>query len=46
LGIIPGVSKKQIEGKHILPLNHAKLIDDLIYVHGHEVLVDGFFNGE
>jgi ABC1 atypical kinase-like domain len=25
-------------------LNHAKLIDDLIYIHGHEVLVDGIFN--
>lgn len=27
-------------------LNHAKLIDDLIYIHGHEVLVDGVFNSD
>ena len=34
------------QDKTVLPLNHAKLVDDLIYIHGHEVLVDGFFNGD
>jgi hypothetical protein len=24
-----------------MPLNHAKLVDDLIFIHGHEVLIDG-----
>lgn len=27
-------------------LNHAKLIDDLVYIHGHEVLIDGVFNSD
>ncbi|KAL7576984.1 hypothetical protein ACA910_006738 [Epithemia clementina (nom. ined.)] len=39
----PGLS---YEDKTVLPLNHAKLVDDLISIHGHEVLVDGFFNGD
>ena len=34
------------DSKTELPLNHAKLVDDLIHIHGHEVLVDGFFNGD
>jgi aarF domain-containing kinase len=46
VGILPRVPKKCMEGPNILPLNHAKLIDDLIHIHGHEVLVDGFFNGD
>jgi len=46
LGLVPGFPTKPLEGKNILPLNHAKLIDDLIYIHGHEVLVDGMFNGD
>lgn len=29
-----------------LPLNHAKLVDDLILIHGHQVLVDGRFNAD
>lgn len=28
----------------IVPLNAAKLIDDLLAVHGHEILIDGVFN--
>ena len=31
--------------RHV-PLNHAALLDDVFEVHGHEVLVDGFFNGD
>jgi aarF domain-containing kinase len=46
LGWIPGVSRRKYQGKEELPLNHAKLIDDLIYIHGHEVCVDGYFNGD
>jgi aarF domain-containing kinase len=29
-----------------VPLNHARLMDDLLEVHGHEVLVDGYLNGD
>jgi aarF domain-containing kinase len=29
-----------------LPLNHAAVIDELLAVHGHEILVDGCFNGD
>jgi len=29
-----------------VPLNHAALLDELLRVHGHEVLVDGAFNGD
>jgi aarF domain-containing kinase len=34
------------QDKSALPINHAKLVDDLIYIHGHEVLIDGLFNGD
>ena len=27
-------------------MNHAALVDELLRVHGHEVLVDGAFNGD
>ena len=43
---LPGKEVKQIENKANLPINHAKMIDDLLYIHGHEVLVDGYFNGD
>lgn len=46
LGLLPGMSKKQYESRTSLPLNHAKIISDLVYIHGHEVLVDGYFNGD
>jgi aarF domain-containing kinase len=45
IGWLPGMPRKQYEDKSVLPINHAKMIDDLIYIHGHEVLVDGYFNG-
>lgn len=44
--LTPGARKRGFQDKSELPLNHAKLVNDLIYVHGHEVLVDGFFNGD
>lgn len=46
VGWLPGVSKKSYESKSSLPINHAKLIDDLLYIHGHQILVDGCFNGD
>jgi len=46
IGIFPGTIKKTIEDKSTLPINHAKMIDDLLYIHGHEILVNGFFNGD
>jgi aarF domain-containing kinase len=30
----------------VVPLNAAKLVDDLMAVHGHEVLIDGCFNAD
>jgi aarF domain-containing kinase len=44
IGWLPGMTKKEYEDRRVLPINHAKMIDDLIYIHGHEVLVDGYFN--
>ena len=41
IGWIPGVSKKEYEDKSTLPINHAKMIDDLIHIHGHEVSAVG-----
>jgi aarF domain-containing kinase len=29
-----------------VPLNHAALLDEVLEVHGHEVLIDGFFQGD
>jgi aarF domain-containing kinase len=34
------------KSKESVPLDHAKLVDDLLYIHGHEVLVDGLFNAD
>jgi len=46
VGWLPGVNKRNYEGKSSLPINHAKLIDELLYIHGHQILVDGVFNGD
>jgi len=46
IGLIPGVKKKSYDVDQILPINHAKLIDDLIMIHGHQCLVDGYFNAD
>jgi aarF domain-containing kinase len=40
VGLIPGTTKKEYQDRSSLPINHAKLIDDLLQVHGHQVLVD------
>lgn len=45
-GVIPGVRRRSYQDKSVLPLNHAQLVDDLFRIHGHEVLVDGFFNAD
>ena len=42
---MPFTQKKPLEDKSSLPINHAKMIDDLLLIHGHEILVDGYFNG-
>jgi aarF domain-containing kinase len=47
LGWVPGIEKKKlIDLRDVAPLNHARVVDDLIRVHGHEILVDGMFNGD
>lgn len=46
LGWLPGMKKKEYKTNKMLPINHAKLIDDLLLIHGHEVLVDGYFQGD
>jgi aarF domain-containing kinase len=45
LGLV-GAKKRDYDDKSKLPMNHAKLLDDLIYIHGHEVLIDGRFNAD
>lgn len=42
IGWIPGIGWKNYEGKSSLPINHAKLIDDLLQVHGHQVRISLF----
>lgn len=44
IGFLPGVEPSHYDTLEA-PLNHAQLIDDLLEIHGQEVLVDGFFNG-
>lgn len=46
IGLLPSAPKKYIEKKSDLPINHAKMIDDILLIHGHEILVDGYFNGD
>ena len=41
-----GAKKRAYHDRSELPMNHARLVDDLIYIHGHEVLVDGRFNAD
>ena len=43
---LPGAKWRDYEGKSSLPINHAKLVDELLYIHGHQILVDGCFNGD
>lgn len=37
VGWLPNKKKKKYKGKDVLPINQAKMVDDLIYIHGHEV---------
>lgn len=37
VGWLPGVKKRDYQGKSSLPINHARLIDELLYIHGHQV---------
>ena len=37
VGWVPGVRKREYEDKSSLPINHAKLVDDLLYIHGNQV---------
>jgi aarF domain-containing kinase len=39
-------SRREYQSKADLPLNPAQLVDDLLHVHGHQVLVDGRFNAD
>lgn len=44
--VLQNTTKPYLTKREALPLNHAQLVDDLFEIHGHEVLVDGFFNGD
>lgn len=46
IGLIPGVKVKEFKTRSTLPINHAQIVDDLILIHGHEICVDGKFNGD
>jgi len=46
IGWVPGIKPMDYVSKSTLPINHAKLVDTLIHIHGHQVLVDGYFNGD
>lgn len=40
-------SSKQVQEEMLrAPVNHARLLDRLFLVHGHEILIDGYFNGD
>ena len=44
--VLPNYDVYSDDNEIIIPINAAKLIDDLIAVHGHEVLIDGTFNAD
>lgn len=47
VGWLPFVGLRDVvDPKDVVPLNHARLVDDLLEVHGHEILIDGVFNGD
>jgi hypothetical protein len=39
--VLPNFDLKTVDEDVVVPLNAAKLMDDLLAVHGHEALVDG-----
>ena len=38
--------QRVVRVREVLPLNHARVVDDLLLVHGHQILIDGCFNGD
>jgi aarF domain-containing kinase len=42
----PGSTPEKRDEMLRAPVNHARLLDRLFMVHGHEILVDGYFNGD
>ena len=42
---LPGAQYK-VYGEEAPPINHARLIDTLFEIHGHQILVNGYFNGD
>jgi hypothetical protein len=42
----PGYEMRKWVGKETLPINHGRMVDELIDVHGHEIFVDGYFNAD
>lgn len=46
IGWLPGQAWMDYRDRSTLPLNHAQLVDDVIRIHGQQVLVDGFLNGD
>ena len=46
IGWLPGQTWMNYRDKSTLPLNHAQLVDDVVRIHGQQVLGDGFLNGD
>ena len=42
--VLPNLNTE--EDSVVVPLNAARLVDDLLAVHGHEALIDGCFNAD
>eukprot|EP00804_Cyclotella_cryptica_P017332 CCRYP_018992-RA/>CCRYP_018992-RA protein AED:0.34 eAED:0.34 QI:0/0.5/0.66/1/0.5/0.33/3/154/107 len=37
VGWVPGVKKREYEDKSSLPIDHGKLMDDLLFIHGNQL---------
>jgi aarF domain-containing kinase len=46
IGFVQRIQQRPYQYASELPLNPSKLVDDLLYIHGHQVLVDGLFNAD
>lgn len=46
IGWLPNSKSKPYVGKQELPVNQAEIIDDLLLIFAHQILVDGYFNGD
>ena len=44
--VVANYDMESHEESEFIPINAAKLVDDLLGVHGHEVLIDGCFNAD